>query len=186
MTCLKSISKFFLKKKSYFTVNKSEFWFCEWGFTNSHKNKKNLIFVVPKLKFLIHASKYSFPCQILLFYFYYYYHYYYYYYYYYYCMISYFKFLFLHEALVAMHICNALARLNFFNKGKWGCGIHTIRKFGLEWEFSWRRLQLFLGRRRFFWGVHDCISRKKWKIIFGYNFFENDIHEGVLRKEDSL
>ena len=137
-----------------------------------------MIFVVPKLKFLIHASKYSFPCQILLFYFYYYYHYYYYYYYYY-CMISCFKFLFLHEALVAMHICNALARLNFFNKGKWGCGIHTIRKFRLEWDF-------LEDGYNFFWEGEDSFGESTiayqekngrsyldiifWKMIFMREF----------------
>ena len=41
------------------------------------------------------------------------YYYYYYYYYYFNCMIIDLKFLFLHEALVAMQICNALARFNF-------------------------------------------------------------------------
>ena len=75
-----------------------------------------------------------------------------------------------------MHICNALARLNFFNKGRWGCGSHTIRKFGLEWDFLedgyhfFRKEKILLGSPR----LH--IKKKKWKIIVGYNFLGKDIH----------
>ena len=102
--------------------------------------------------------------------------YYYYYYYYYYCMLSHFKFLFLHEALVAMYICNALARLNFFNRGRWGCGIYIITKFGLEWDSLEDGYHFFLGRRRFFWEVYGCISRIKRKIMVWIIFFGKEIH----------
>ena len=101
-------------------------------------------------------------------------------------MISYFKFLFLHEALVAMHICNALARLNFFKKGRWGCGSHTIRKFGLEWDFLEDGYNFFWEGEDSFGESTVAYQEKKWKIMVGYNFLENDIHKGVLRKEDSL
>ena len=182
MTCLKSISKFFLKKKSYFTVNKSEFWFCEWGFTNSHKNKKNLIFVVPKLKFLIHASKYSFPCQILLFY--------------YFIIIIIIIIIIAWFLILNFYFCMRLWLLCIYAM-LWQDWIFLRREGEVvavtplessDWsEIFLKMVTTFFGKEKILLGSPQLyIKKKKWKIMVGYNFLENDIHKGVLRKEDSL